>query len=100
MNAAALAARAAACDFLRRRPGFAVGDVLRHGRRQDDRLLQDQRHLTAQVLQAKLPQINPVQLNAPARRIEEPRQQQQQRRLARAARPDQAPPFPRVAAKR
>ena len=60
----------------------AVGDVVAHRERKDQRRLQYQRDLAAQGLQAIFAQIDAVDLYPPGRRVVEARQQAEQGRFA------------------
>ena len=75
-------------DLLHGGLGLSVGDVLGHGRGQDDRLLQDEGDLGPQVLQAEVTQVDALQEHRPVHGVEEPRQEVEERRLAGTARAD------------
>ncbi len=76
-------------DVRLRRAGPAVGDVLPYGAVEDERLLQHDRDVLAQLGQLQLPQIGAVEEDRPLIRVVEAQLQLADRGLARAARPDQ-----------
>src|SRR5213075_2663718 len=79
-------------DVLGRRVGTGVRDVLRDARREEHRLLQYDGELAAQVDQAVLPQVDAVEQNRAVRRVVEPGEQVDDRRLAGAGRSHDAEP--------
>ena len=60
-------------NFLPGRPRFAIANVFRNGGGKDDWLLQDQRDLRTEILQAQAAQINSVQFDHAADRIKKTR---------------------------
>ncbi len=68
---------------------LAVGNVVAHRVVEENRLLRHLRHLAAQRAQRQVAQVVAVDQDAPRGHIEEARNQVDQRRLARAARPHQ-----------
>ena len=83
--------------------GPAIGDVVGHAQRQDERVLQHRRDLAAQAGQLRQAQVLAVDQHAPLPRVDKPQCQRGQRRLAGTAAADQGqrlagPQFQRQAA--
>jgi hypothetical protein len=72
-------------DVLGRRPLAAVGDVLRHGAAQQQRLLQHHADLLPQGVEGELPDVQAVDEDGARVRVVQPRQELGDRALARAA---------------
>ena len=88
MNSCACAARAAASISSCERAGRAVGDVARDGVVEQHRLLRHDADLRAQRRERHVADVDAVDEDGPAGHVVEPRNQVDQRRLSRAAQPD------------
>ena len=67
-------------------PGPGVGDVLGDRGGEEDGVLLDDGELPAEVGETKVAQVGPVELDVSGCRVVEPREQADQRGLARAGR--------------
>ena len=71
------------------RAGAPVGDVLGDGRREQERVVADDRHGLAQRAQLDLAHVGAVEQDLPGARVVQSRDQRDEARLARAGRADQ-----------
>jgi len=69
------------------RPGAAVGDVLGDARREEDRLLEDDGELPAQVGEPGVSEVDLIEEDRPLPGVVEPGEEAQERRLAGARGP-------------
>ena len=89
MNSCACASRAACSTSLVGRVRHAEGDVLAHGRREQERVLRDDADLAAQRGERHVAHVGAVDRDAPCRHVVEARDERRERRLARAGVADQ-----------
>ena len=82
-------------DLVVGRAGPAERDVVAHGAREEEALLGHDSELSAERRHRDVPQVVPVDRDAPARRVVEPREQLHDGRLARAGVPDERDCRPR-----